>query len=40
MKYITNQANIAGISVDSALSIARNAVEFAKELLLKKKNNY
>ncbi|MCX8055284.1 MAG: hypothetical protein N3A67_06430 [Ignavibacteria bacterium] len=36
-EILTNQANIAGISVDSALSIARNAVEFAKELLLKKK---
>lgn len=36
-EILTNQANIAGISVDSALSIARNAVEFAKELLLKKR---
>ncbi len=36
-EILTNQAKIAGISEDSALSIARNAVEFAKELLLKKK---
>ncbi len=36
-EILVNQAKIAGISEDSALTIARRGVEFAKDLLLNKR---